>query len=191
MEEKDQKIKELEDRIASLSKEIEEKDGIIEQKNKDIVGARKKYSEMSAEEKERLSTKETELLQKEEELERKEKELSEMQSTKAKEERQAKVDAMIAKKAGSDADLKDKMQYNLNRLKDFDTAEDDDALERVIDEAYSMSSGVAVNPVNQAMTNSGGGAGDPSRQDDFSDTEQGKDLASVLNLKVAKEEDNK
>jgi len=200
MDEKDKKIKELEETNASLQKSVEElkglvtkltesvaeKDKIIETKNGDIVGARKQYkklSEMTEAEKEALSTKEIELQQRQEALEAEQEAFRKEQQEIRQKEVNARWDQAIKKRVGENAEHAEQLRNHMKSFVDHDKAITEEEISSLADKGLNLFGDAKPNPINQAI-NANGNAPDGGNGSGFADTEAGKGLAKSLNLDI-------
>ena len=176
--------KALEDMKAAHEKTVAEKDAVIAQKNQDLVGQRKEFkklADMTAEEKSKLTEKELEFQQRQEEFEAKQQEFTSKEIASRRE-------AAIKRLAGDDKDLAEKVAANFDRIKDSDKAQTAEEMETIAREAFNMTGTPAPDPIRSAVFGGGNGEAPGGKQNDFSETEQGQQLASMLGVKIAPEE---
>lgn len=170
-----------------LTGDIVEKDKIIEQKTKDIVGARQQYkklSDMTQAEKDQLSKAELELKQRQEELEAQTAEFQKKQIEENQKQVTARRDAVISKMAGGKPEIIAKMKENWSKIDKGITekATTDDEIAKIATDAYNMLGSIKPAEVNKVVSGAGNGeAGDGTKQD-FTDTPEGKALAGALNI---------
>lgn len=169
---------------------IKEKDGIITQKNDDIVkqrqGYHKKLSELSEAEKAQMSEKEIELQQRNEELaERQEKFENDQKEFLAKEVGSRK-DKLATRLAGKNPELKQKILDNMSRLNGIDAAQTEEELTVFAKDAYNMLGVPSANPVEEILGGGGEGRAPGQKEENgFAESEQGKSLANALGLSQA------
>ena len=190
-----EQIKELQDKATKLEAEkaqlladLAEKDKVIEQKSKDVVGARKEYkrlADMTAEEKEALSAKEQELLERQEAHDAKVAQLEKEQADRNAKEKQARVDKAIKAIAGNDTAYAEKLKNNLGRIKDYDVAMTEEEISKVVNDGANMLGEARPNPVTTALNSEGGVVEGKNEGAGFAETEGGKDLAKSMNLDIA------
>lgn len=199
MDEKDKKIKELEDalkvekdgRVAdkiATDKLIADKDLLIKQKTEDVVGARsqyKKLSEMTEAEKAEMSAKEIELQTRQEEFDARQKKFEDDQKAFTQKEVDARRERAISKIAGSDVELRAKVGEAFKKIIDHDKAQTDEEIAAVATSAFNMLGVPKPDPVRSAMGGEGGAAaGGEGGGENFADQKAGKDLAAAMNLPV-------
>jgi len=177
-----------------LADQIVEKDKIIEQKNNDIVGARKQYkklSEMTEKERADLDEKEIAQIQRAEAIEARQKELDDRQAKFEKDqgelkqkERTSRLDAQIKRVVGNDPKLIERVKENIESLKDADKAYLPEEISAIVDKAANMLGSDRPNPIRQAINGSGDGStiADTKEGEGFAATEQGKSLADAFGL---------
>lgn len=187
-EEEKAKMEKLEADLAEAQKSIAEKDAIIEQKNSDIVGARKETQRMkklTEDEKEQMSQKEIEhheaLLAQQEEAEKLRKDLAERD----KREYESRRDNAIKKLVGDNAELAEKVKKNLARIKDADKAITEDEVGAIVGDAFNMLGEARPDPVNSVVNGAGdGSAPQGGGKQSFADTERGKAVAQTLGVQI-------
>lgn len=187
-----EKIAQLEAENATLKSTLVQKDAVIEQKNRDIIGSRKKYksvSEMTEEEKQQLSEKELELQQRQEELEARQAEREKEWADRVAKDRQEKVSEIVRKYAGNDKELAEKIQANLSKLAGFDGVQTRDEIQQYVNDAFNMVGVPRPNAINRALNGDFMGDGiqqssesQEGKPGEFADSERGKSLAGILNL---------
>lgn len=207
MDEKDKKIKELEDKAKvleaekitlskerddfkksneDLGKDLKKKDAIIEQKTKDVIGARQQYKKMSErtkEELESLSDAEKEILQREELRDKELADLKKETADRNAKEVGARKAALIKKYAGTNADLAKKIEENLAKLDPaaLSKAVTDEELQPHVDAAWNMLGNLKPDPIKTAMGGGNGAApGADGNKDNFADTPEGQKFLSKL-----------
>lgn len=205
-EEEKKKMKDLEDSLAAEkkaredaetahAKEIEKKDALIEQKTRDIVGARKEYkklSDMTEEEKKGMSAKEMELQKRQEEHEAEVAQFKKDQSERDQKEIEARRERAITKIAGKDPELQGKVKGAFSKIVDHDKAQTDEEIEAIATSAFNMLGIPKSDPVRDVMNGGGGGAPDGNGGgSNFADQKAGKDLSAAMGLPVEKAADNK
>lgn len=173
-------------KVTELSETITQKDAIIKQKTEDVVGARKKYqklSELPPEDVEKMT--DAEKRQKEENdllFEQQEATAKQVADDRAKEvasRREAAVKAMV----GENPDLAQKVLKNFEKIKDADAAYTPEEIGKFVGDAFNMLGEERPAPIHSAFN--GAGAGRPPQSgtgEDFSATDTGKQLGSLLNL---------
>lgn len=199
MDEKDKQIKELTDKVATLTSSVEtatkerdaataegatlkkavaEKDVIIGQKNQDLIAQRqvyKKLSERSKEELEAMTEAEKEALKRQEDNDTKfaqlEKENKEFKDKAVGDKRAA----IIAKYAGKSPELKKLIEENISKVVGHDTADTDESIENVVKLANNMIGTVERNTIQETISKAEGAAGGEHGQgQNFADTPEGK-----------------
>ena len=179
----------------ALERSVAEKDAIIEQKNQDIIGARKetqKIKKLSEEDKQSMSEKEIEhheaLLAQQEEAEQLRKDIAERD----KRDFEARRDNAVKRLAGDNKELADKVRANFDRIKDSDKAVTEDEIGLIANDAYNMLGEARPDPVSSALNGAGQG-GNPAGggEQRFSDTEKGKQAAKELGIPLEKEAEAK
>lgn len=177
------KIKELEAENATLATTVTEKDAIIADKDAHLQekGEQfKKFRDMTSAEKELLTEKEIELLKRQDALEEVAKKTAEDQANFRKEQRDSVKNALINKMARGDAELAKKIEFNLNKIKDSDTAMTEEALAPLVTDSFNMLGNQVPDAIRQAH-NSGGSVPNPEPVNTgFADSEQGKALSTAL-----------
>lgn len=180
------KVEELEAKVTELTETVAEKDKLIEQKNADIVGARRQYkklADMTEEEKQQLSEKELELQQRMEEHEERVSKFEKEQAEQATKEREARRDAAISKIVGENKELGDRVRNNYDRIKDSGDASTVEEIAKVADEAFNMLGEERPNPIDAVVGGQGGGeAPGGSGNSGFADSDRGKGLSEALGL---------
>ncbi len=177
------KITALEAEKATLTTTIADKDAIIADKDAHLQekGEQfKKFRDMTAAEKELLSEKEIELLKRQDALEEIAKKTSEDQANFRKEQRDSVKNALINKMARGDAELAKKIEFNLNKIKDSDTAMTEEALAPLVTDSFNMLGNQVPDAIRQAH-NTGGQLPNPEPvSNGFADSQAGKDLSKAL-----------
>jgi len=171
-----------------LGEDLKAKDVVIEQKNRDIVGARKEYkklSEMTEDEKKSLSDKEIELQTRAEKIEADALAFQKKQDELYAKEKTSRVESIVKKIAGSNKEIAEKVRANMSRIKEFETATTEEEISKIAEEGFNMIGSARPNPVRQAVNANGGEAGEFT-PGSFAESPEGKSLAGALNLPVAK-----
>lgn len=206
MDDKDKKIKELEDKLKvteaekvvaekardefkvsneKLGKDIKKKDDIIDQKNKDIIGTRQQYKKMSDRSKEELdllSDAEKEAITRQENLEKNYETLKKETEERSAKEIGARKAALIKKYVGNNPDLTKKMEENLSKLNPalLEKAITDEDLAPHVDSAYQMLGTLRPDPIKAVLGFNGGEAPIDGETKSFVDTAEGTDLFNKL-----------
>lgn len=184
MDPKDKQIADLTAQVQQLTATIAEKDGIIAQKNQDIVGVRKKYkklSEMSEEEKAKLTAEELEEREALDEVVTQQEEANKQAEELRKKEVAERREKLVEKYAGADPELKKKVLENFDRIKDADLAYTETEIEPFVQTAVNMLGDARPNPIN--VGNGRGGIPPTETKDgEFANSEGGKQVASALGL---------
>lgn len=183
MDPKDKKIAELEAEIANLN-------GVIAQKNQDIVGIRKKYkllSEMTDEEKEKLTAEELADREAQDEIvlatERAAQEAADLRTREVKERRDNLFSKLI-----TDPELRKKAEENFALIKGSDLAYTEGEISSFVEKAVNMLGNERPNPVNNAINGQGGVApGTEVNEGQFAGSDKGKNVASNLGLSFVNE----
>lgn len=187
MDPKDQEIERLKNELAAKDKTIAEKDVLIEQKTKDVVGARRKYkllNEMTDEEKAALTDEEKARREETDEIVAQQEALAKQQADdKAKEVAERR--ANIAKRlAGADVEAQKKILENFDKIKGADLALTESEIEPFMNTALNMLGDAKPAPIRQVVnannaiapiTGENNAAG-------FAETDQGKSVAAGLGL---------
>lgn len=207
MEEKDKEIATLKDQVVALTgqvttlttenqglkteketltKTVGEKDKIIEQKTKDIVGQRGQYKKMAERSKEELDA----MTESEKEaLSQAERNATELESIKKetaernKREFDARKANVISKYAGKNPDIAKKIEENLAKLNPtlLEKAVTEADLQPLVELAYNGLGTIKPNAVGSAATAAGGEAhGDGGDKKDFADTPEGQAMLGVI-----------
>lgn len=183
--ERDDAVKKNVDDVKKFTDDIKKKDEIIDQKTKDIVGARRQtqeLKELTDKEKEDMTQTEIDhhnaLLQEKERGDRLEKEAKERTDREVGERR-----GNIFKKYVGTAkpELVKKFEDNFKALNGSDKALTEGEISGFAEKAWNMLGAEKPNPVHQAVNNGGGEAGGESEKS-FADTPDGQGLAGMLNL---------
>ncbi len=173
----------------TLKARVVEQDGIITQKNKDIVGVRKKYqplAEMTEEERNNMSAED--IKRKEEQdiiFEQGETTRKQQEEDRAKTIAERKREAAI-KLVGTDEALIAKTIANFDKIKDADAAFTEGEVKTFMETAANMLGSERPDPVRSAVNQGGGefpvsGDGKPEGSG-FTDTPQGQEMARSLGL---------
>jgi hypothetical protein len=186
-----EQIKAMQEENAKLKADLIKKDEIIEQKSKDVVGARKEYkrlADMTEAEKQALSAKELELQERQEAHEKEIEDFKKSQAETAAKEKQARVDRAIKAIAGTDTKYAEKLNNNLGRIKDFDAATTEEEINKVVNDGANMLGEPRPNAIQGALNADGSVANPkPTEGNGFSETPEGKGLAEAMNLPKAPE----
>lgn len=177
----------LKESNTKLGEDIKKKDGVIDQKNRDLIGARKQYTEMSKRTKEELDAMtdaERESLERAEKLEKdaqeREKKDEEFRQGQIKSQRSQIFKSITGKRA----DLIPKLEENFNRIVGADKAATKEEIEKFANDAYNMLGTIKVDPIRSATNDGGGEPGNEGGEKTFADTDEGKGLAKVLGIPV-------
>lgn len=178
--------------LTKATKANGEKDAVIEQKNKDIVGLRKsseveykKLQDMTDEEKGKMSEKEIELQKRQEKLEEDTRLFQESQAESAKKEVDARKERAIAAIAGKDPALKQKILDNYARIADADKATTDEEVAKIAGDAFNMLGVPKPAGVGPVVNGAGGGTVGGDDVTGFADTAAGKSVAQAMGLPTA------
>lgn len=186
-----QQVSTLSTEVSTLKDTVTEKDRVITEKNQQLVGIRKesqRIKELSEEEKQNLTAEQIAAheanLKLQEQLDARDKELDEYRTR----EISGRKEAIFSKLSKGDQNLRDKIALNFDRIKGSEEALTEQEIEKIAGEALILSNPVAApaNPINNAI-NSGDHAGDPAPNEgeggeDFAETEEGKQVASLLQI---------
>lgn len=174
-----------------LESDIVIKDGVIEQKNKDLVGLRtsseekyKKLSEMTEAEKASMSEKEIELQKRQEKFDEDMRLFKENQAATQKKEVDARWERAATKIAGGNAELKQKILENKGKIVDSDKAQTDEEIAAVAGSAFNMLGVPKLDGIREAINGGNGDSGVEVKTGEFADTAAGKSLAGAMNLPV-------
>lgn len=176
---------------STLEATVAEKDGIIEKKNQDIVGARRKYKkldELTEEEKAAMSEDDIEKKKDQDLLfENQEADRLQREADRTKEITERRNNA-VRKFVGDDAALQAKVLANFDKIKDSDAAYTDTEIATFMGTAFNMLGEERPNPVRD-VNNQGGGVapviGSPDNGTGFAETEGGRGLAATMGLQSA------
>ena len=209
MDEKDKKIKELEDQLKEANKKIEDSKGRedklkaletdkaelarqLDVAKKDAAGARHKYkklSEMTETEKELLTEKEREIMARQEDVEKQQEELRVQREEDRKKEVASRKSTMAKEIAGDDKDLYEKIILHYDSFKDSEKASTPEEIATIMTKAAPLAGVTSVpDAVSQAAFTPGMHKDSKAGPTSFAETEDGKGLASKLNLNIALEE---
>lgn len=178
----------------TLEKTISEKNLMIEQKSKDVIGARRKYkklSDMSDEERDSLTEKELELQKRQEEQEERQQDFEKRQQALTEKEVTARKNNAILKFAGEDKELAEKIFANYDRIKDAETASTNEEVAKIASEAFNMLGTPKGDGVESVINSGGNGKSGEGDKTDFSETSEGKEIAGALGLNQALDETKK
>jgi hypothetical protein len=191
MDPKDKEIADLKAKVTELEGTIQQKDILIEQKNQDIVGARRetqKLKELTETEKEAMTAREIELhnaaLTLQADQEKFQSEQKEVQKRQVKETKQR----LIAKLAGKNPEIAKKVAENLSKINGVDNAITESELAPFITDAYNMLGTLKPATVNNVLTDGSGDAPDSTTQtpENFAEQPEGVALAGALGLAIGK-----
>ena len=151
----------------------------------------KKLRDMTAEQKELLTEQEKEILQRQEAQEEAFAKFQEEQKLFKETQRNALIDTLANKKAGGNKELADKIKVTLSKIKDIDLKATEQELMPEIDFAFN-GLGIQTKPDPLVEANNWGGNTDTKPSGvDYSDTDEGKALAGMLNLSQVQPDNNK
>jgi len=180
-------------RITDLEAKNKEQEGVIEQKTKDVVGARRKYrklDELTDEEKEAMS---------EADIERKRDSdvLFETQETSAKQladdrarEIKERREAAVKQFAGDDTEVAAKINEHFDSIRGSESAYTPGEIATFMGTAYNMMGVPAAEPIRAAGNEGGGVApvlvkpGSKVEGEGFADGDAGKGLATMLGIQT-------
>ncbi len=186
----------LETKATDVAKELDtakatiaEKDRIITEKTEQVVGARKEYkklADMTEAEKEAMSAKEIELQERQEAHEESVAQFQKEQADSLKKEVDARKERAIAKIAGKDPELAQKIRDNYSRILDNDKAQTEEEVAKIVTESFNMTGAPKPDAMRAAIQGSGqgeaGGTGDGTN---FAETKEGQELSAALGLPAA------
>lgn len=171
---------------AEITKEqVEELQRQLEEKEKELVKLKakdfnfKRLEHRTKEELEKMSTMEKEILQRQEKLEDEQKNFAKGQME------TYKSDA-LSSLTGEDKNLKEKILFHYDRIKDEANTRED--IKKKMEDAAKLAGTYAERPMDylsQALSHRGSSS--PKKEKGFAETEEGKNLAKMLNLNIAKE----
>lgn len=172
-----------------LGQDIKDKDGVIDQKNRDIVGLRKegkKLKDMTEAEKAELTKTELELKQKSEELADRQAKFEGDQLAEQKKQVEARQTAIFSKMVGGKPELLAKLKENWGKLDATLTskATTEEEISKLAGDAYNMLGTLKPNPVVDAIVKGGNGGTPDGTQPNFAETPDGQALASNLGINV-------
>lgn len=187
---KDEAVKKVSDFETSnkkLGEDLKKKDEIIEQKNKDIVGARRetqKLKELSEDEKKEMSETEIRIHGATLKLQKDQEDFAASQKEAAKKEVTARQESVINRISHGNPELAAKIRENFSRLNPefLEKATTEAEIAPLVEDAYRLIPGVKPDPINGAINSNGGEAPDGQRKDDFSTTDEGKAVLAALGL---------
>lgn len=157
-----------------LVKDVADKNKLIDEKNDQIIGARKKFSEMSAKEKEELTEAEKAALQANEETNTRLAKLEEQRNEDAKRERDSRIEQAIGKYSNR-PDIQAKIRENFANLKTAEKAMTIPEIEASVRVATDMLGALEPGALNQNVNAGNGDApGDSNKKGDFADTPEGQ-----------------
>lgn len=167
--------------VKKLGKDLESKDKIIDDKNKQIIGTRKKFSEMNEKEKDELTPAEKAALQSGEDNAARLERLEKDRTADLERERNSRVESTISKYT-SKADIAAKIRENLANLKPFEKAMTVQEIEAAVQTSINMLGKLEPGAINGVTTAPAGAApGDTSKKDgDFADTAEGQALLAKI-----------
>lgn len=175
--------------IAALRAQLAEKDGIIAQKNQDLIGMRKQYegkfrslSEMTEEEKAKLSDAELELKRQTEALQLQQEEMQREQAQFRQQQRESHVNEAIRRLVGNDEKAAEKIKFNLDRIKGADEAVTAEDVSKYVNDAFFLLGDERPDPVRAAANFGGGDAPGAGDTKGFAETPAGQELGNLLNL---------
>lgn len=172
------------------TKAIAEKDAIIEQKNGDIVGARKEYkklSEMTEAEKAAMSAKEIELQERMEAFQLEQDAFKKTQEEALGKEVSARRERAYAKFAGKDPEARKALEDAFSKVVDSDKAQTDEEIAAVMQSAWNMTGLTKAPDPMGGVFDGGGSAGGENGGSGFAESKEGKDLAAAMGLPPAPE----
>lgn len=172
--------------LETAKKTITEKDAIIEQKNRDLVGTRKKMEtlkELTEAEKATMSEKEIQLhetiRQMQQGIEERDKAISEFQTR----EVESRRDRIFTKIAGKEGEHRAKLEEAYKRIVGHDAAQTEEDITKFATEAWNMLGAPKRDPVNDAFGGIGGGDAPGTQEGQgFSETTEGKAIAEQMGL---------
>lgn len=171
-------------KVTELTKTVTEKEAVIAQKTADIVGARRKFSELTAAEKADMTAKEQELQKGHDELDEKMTAFEKTQAESLKKEVDARKERFIAKFAGNDKDLRKKIEDNLSRINDSATMQTEEEVSKVVGDAFNMTGTPRPSSLHAVIGDGQGGASTEGGEQKFAESQQGKDFASKLGIVI-------
>lgn len=180
-------------KVASLEKTVQEKDVLIEQKNKDIVGARKEYkklSDMTQAEKDAMTEAELELKERQERFEADQQKFQKEQKERQDKEVKGRQDALIARLGGKDPKIAEAIRANLGKLNPelLNKAITEEEIRPLVETAVNMLGTAKPNPVQAAANGvDGGEAPGEAKGEGFAESKEGSDLSKALGLPAVAE----
>jgi hypothetical protein len=198
----DEKIKELEaakaaleSKVAELEGSLAEKDKVIEEKNRDLIGIRKKYSgpkykkfdELTDEEKQQMSEQDIQRKKEQDILFEQQEEQRTARETDRQREIEERKQAAIRKFAGDNEEIAEKIRENFDRIKDSDAAFTESEISTFAQTAYNMLGDERPDPVRQTSGVDNNAMAPVYNADgvEFSESDAGKQVARGLNLGFA------
>lgn len=201
-DEEKKKMKDLEDALKAAEKKAEDeakardkaekaiadKDAIIEQKNKDIVGARAETTRLKAlsdAEKQAMSEAEIKIHNATLKLQEEQEAFQKRQDDMATNERKSRLQAAIKNVSGRDADFAKKVEANIPKIVDHDKAMTIEDIEALVNNAANMTGTPRPSTVKAAISDDSGAVEmneDGTKKETFDATPVGQDLMSRMGL---------
>jgi phage-related minor tail protein len=175
-------MEELEQKVAELTAQLQEKDGKIadmESRLKEKGGQFKKLRDMTEREKELLTEQEMKLKEEQDALADRMEAFQNEQKNLQQKTKQDRVDALALKYARGNQEVADQIKITLNNFKGFDEATVESELEPLFQNAVKIVSPGTDTTILDAH-NMGGRSPQETRAEDFSLKPEGQQLASKL-----------
>lgn len=189
------KVKELEGKVTTLTTDVtkltgtvKDKDLIIEQKNKDIVGARQEtqtLKKLTEEDKKAMSEAEIRLHNSQLKLQEDMETFAKTQNEARVKEVTSRQEAIIRKMSGGREDIAKAMRENFAKLDPAlrDKATTEEEITPLMNSAYEMLGALKPSAIDTNINADGGApGGEGGKKDDFSTTEGGKELLKAMGL---------
>lgn len=202
-----ERIAELEKQVENLTTErdqyktdldkanetIGEKDELIEQKNQDIIGARRKYKkldEMSAEEKAQLSEDELKRKEEQDEIYERQEQIDKEAKERYEADRQSRLNKAIDQYAQGDQELAEKIKANASQFRGFEKAYTEEEIAEFVQKGATLLGPDAPDPVRNAHNDGGGDANQGAGNQSYDKTEDGSELGKMMNLPGFNDQNN-
>lgn len=169
-----------------LETTVKDKDAVIEQKNQDIIGARRKYkklSELSDDEKANMSEEDIKRKEEQDELYERQEAFEKQQADQQKAERESRLNAAIDRYANGDQELATKIKANYDSFRGSDKASTVEEIGAFVTKSVALMGPDAPKPIAQAGNDQGGNAGNMGGSEkSYADTEAGKSAMKMMGL---------
>ena len=182
----EKKNSDLSSKVETLETTVKDKDAIIEQKNQDIIGARRKYKtlkEMSEDEKANMSEEDIKRKEEQDLIYERQEEIAKEQAETLKAERESRLNAAIDRYANGDQELATKIKANYDSFRGSDKASTVEEIGAFVTKSVALMGPDAPKPIAQAGNDQGGNAGNMGGSEkSYADTEAGKSAMKMMGL---------